>query len=130
VPAQHGPALVEALLHLYQAKAEALHQRANDLIRGDGSAEALRRTRHELYALDQAIERFGWDPAMSERPAEVTAGRAVMGEAIRVAIDDAGERLSELCTSLLRGEGSLTELRSQFEALGGLLELLREAQGE
>jgi hypothetical protein len=121
---------VEALLHLYQAKAEALHQRANDLIRGDGSPEALLRTRNELRALDRAIEPFGWNPAASERPAEVTAGRAVMGEAIRVAIDDAGERLSELCTSLLRGEGSLTELRSQFEALGGLLELLREAQGE
>jgi hypothetical protein len=130
VPADHGPALVEALLHLYQAKAEALHQRTNDLIRGEGSTELLLRTRNELYALDQAIERFGWDPGASVGPAEVTADRAVMDEAIRVAIDDAGERISVLCTSLLRGEGSLPEVRSQLEALASLLELLRETGGD
>jgi hypothetical protein len=55
---------------------------------------------------------------------EVTGGRAVLRQATLVAIDDAGERLSGLCTSLLRGEASAAEVRAELEALRGLLDLL------
>jgi hypothetical protein len=60
----------------------------------------------------------------------VTASRAVMEEAIRVAIDDAGERISELCTALLRGEAAPAALSAQLETLRGLLGLLLETEGE
>jgi hypothetical protein len=55
---------------------------------------------------------------------EVTGGRAVLHQATLVAIDDAGERLSGLCTALLRGEASAADVRDQLEALRGLLDLL------
>jgi hypothetical protein len=55
---------------------------------------------------------------------ELTAGRAALREATLVAIDDAGERLSGLCTALLRGEASPPEVSAQLEELRGLLELL------
>ena len=83
--ADHAAALAEALLHLQEAKAEAV---------------------------------------------ELTAAREVLQEAITVAMDDAGERLSTLCTALLRGHGSIAEVSSQLEALRGLVELLREVTGE
>jgi hypothetical protein len=55
---------------------------------------------------------------------ELTGSRAVLHEATVVAVDDAGERLSGLCTALLRGEASPAEVREQLEALRGLLDLL------
>jgi hypothetical protein len=129
VSAEHAGALVEALLHLYQAKAESLHERANDLIRGEGSADGLLHTREELRSLDQAISQLGWDPGSPNRPVDVTAARDVLREAIMVAIDDAGEQVSGRCTALLRGEGSAKEVAAQIETLRGLLELLHQAEG-
>jgi hypothetical protein len=48
----------------------------------------------------------------------------VLREATLVAIDDAGERLSRLCTSLLRGEATAGDVRAELDALQGLLDLL------
>jgi hypothetical protein len=125
VPADHAAGLVDALLHLYQAKAETLQQRTNELIRGEGSADRLVEARDELRSLEQAIEELGWDPASRDRTVEVTAERAVMREATLGAIDEAGERLSADCTALLRGEGTLAAVERRLEGLQGLLELLR-----
>jgi hypothetical protein len=121
-------AVVEALLHLYQAQAESVGRRANDLIQGEGSADALLRSREELRDLDEPLEQLGWDFRASDGPGEVTAARAVLREATMVAIDDAGERLSGSCTDLLRGEVSLEEVSGRVEALRGLLELLGETR--
>jgi hypothetical protein len=52
----------------------------------------------------------------------------VLREAILAATDDAGERLSSLCTALVRGEASAADLRAQLQALEGLLELLRQTE--
>jgi hypothetical protein len=57
---------------------------------------------------------------------EVTAPRPLLREATLVAIDEAGERLSRLCTSLLRGQGSRAEALAHVEFVRGLLELLGE----
>jgi hypothetical protein len=57
---------------------------------------------------------------------EVTGASTVLREATLVAIDEAGERLSRLCTALLRGEGSRAEAISQATAVRGLLDLLGE----
>ncbi|HEV2875241.1 MAG TPA: hypothetical protein VGW14_08835 [Thermoleophilaceae bacterium] len=57
---------------------------------------------------------------------EVTGAHAVLREATLVAIDEAGERLSRLCTALLRGEGSRADAIAQATAVRGLLDLLGE----
>jgi hypothetical protein len=130
VPAEHVPGLVEALLHLFQAKAETLQHRTNDLIRGEGGADAVGRARDELRSLDHAIEQLGWDPGADGRPGQVTARRAVLRDAILAATDDAAEHLSALCSALVRGEGSVADIREQLRALGGLLELLGATEGD
>jgi hypothetical protein len=128
VPADQAAGVVDALLHLYQANAESLHQRANNLIRGEASPEALQGARDELRALEDAIDQLGWDRRTPEGPAEVTAERAVLRQAVLAAIDQAGDQLSERCTALLRGEGSTGAIGTQIERLQGLMELLREAE--
>ena len=59
------------------------------------------------------------------RPPTLTAPRAVIREAVLVAIDETGEAVSAASTSLLRGrEASAEELRESVAELGGLLDLL------
>jgi hypothetical protein len=123
------PAVVEALLHLYQAKAESLQRRAADLIQGEASAAALLETRQELQEFDRALEQLGWGARATDAPVEVTAARKVLREAAMVAIDDAGERLSSACTDLLHGEASLAEVDGQIDSMRSLLELLGQTDG-
>jgi hypothetical protein len=59
------------------------------------------------------------------RPPTLTAPRAVIREAVLVAIEETGEAVSAASTSLLRGrEASADELRETVAELGDLLELL------
>jgi hypothetical protein len=129
ISADQAAGLVDALLHLYQAKAESLQQTTNDLIRRDGSSEAVLRARDELRAIDQAIDQLGWDPGRPKRAVEITAERGPLREAVAAAIDEAGTQLSARCTELLRGEGSAAAIDTGIEELRALLTLLRNAEG-
>ncbi|MBA3262543.1 MAG: hypothetical protein H0T69_08770 [Thermoleophilaceae bacterium] len=55
---------------------------------------------------------------------EVTARRDLLSEVVTVAIDEAGNKVSECSTRLLRGEGSADELRARLAELDELLDLL------
>jgi hypothetical protein len=81
-------------------------------------------------ALDEALLHMRRADAVQQRPVpdegvvEVTGASIVLREATLVAIDEAGERLSRLCTALLRGEGSRPEAIAQAKAVCGLLDLM------
>jgi len=55
------------------------------------------------------------------------APRDVLHELLTVAIDEAGERVSRAATRLVRGEGSVRELRGEVGRLTELLALLEGA---
>jgi hypothetical protein len=86
----------------------------------------------QAAALDEALLHMHRADAVRQRPVpgeglvEVTGASAVLREATLVAIDEAGERLSRLCTALLRGEGSRAEAIAQATAVRALLDLLGE----
>jgi hypothetical protein len=87
----------------------------------------LRVSTHQADALADALTHLRAAKAEVVRQGdavEVTSERAVLREATLVAIDDAGERLSRLCTSLLRGEATAEDVRAELDALRGLLDLL------
>lgn len=73
--------------------------------------------------------------ALASRPELETLSAALEGgllvapcdvaqELLRVAIDEAGERVAAESTRLLRGEGSVAELRACMTRLDGLLDVL------
>jgi hypothetical protein len=86
----------------------------------------------QAAALGEALLHMHRADAVRQRPVpgedvvEVTATPAVLREATLVAIDEAGERLSRLCTALLRGEGSPAKAIAQANAVRGLLDLLED----
>ena len=87
----------------------------------------LRVSTHQADALADALTHLRSAKAEVVRrgdTVEVTTERAVLREATLVAIDDAGERLSRLCTSLLRQETTAADVRAELDALRGLLDLL------
>jgi hypothetical protein len=55
---------------------------------------------------------------------ELTGPRTVLRELLAVAIDEAAEALGGDCTRLLRGAGSVDEVRAGVAELSGLLDLL------
>ncbi|MEA2333462.1 MAG: hypothetical protein QOH58_3600 [Thermoleophilaceae bacterium] len=57
-------------------------------------------------------------------PVRLTAPGNLLRELLLVAVDEAGEALSGLCTALLRGDGSAAAVRAGVADLSGLLDLL------
>ena len=86
----------------------------------------------QAAALGEALLHMHRADAVRQRPVsgggvvEVTGSPAVLREATLVAIDEAAEGLSRLCTALLRGEGSRADAIAQATAVRGLLDLLWE----
>ena len=86
----------------------------------------------QAAALGEALLHMRRADAVRQRPVpgedvvEVTGIPAVIREATLVAIEEAAERLSRLCTALLRGEGSRADAIAQATAVRGLLGLLGE----
>jgi hypothetical protein len=86
----------------------------------------------QAAALGEALLHMHQADAVRQRPVpgedsvELTGARAVLREATLVAIDEAGELLSRLCTALLRGEGSRAEAIAQAGVVAAFLDLLGE----
>jgi hypothetical protein len=86
----------------------------------------------QAAALGEALLHMHRADAVRQRPVpgddvvEVTGASELLREATLVAIDEAGERLSRLCTALLRGEGSRADAIAQATTVRRLLDLLGE----
>jgi hypothetical protein len=85
-------------------------------------AAALSEALLHMHRADSVRQR----PVSGEGVVEVTGTPTELREAALVAIDEAAERLSRLCTALLRGEGSGAEAIAQATAVRDLLDLLGE----
>ena len=55
---------------------------------------------------------------------DFTAPRDALRELLAVAIDEAGDRVAQASTRLLRGDATTAELRAALDELGALLDLL------
>jgi hypothetical protein len=55
---------------------------------------------------------------------ELRASRDTLGELLATAIDEAGERIGNESSRLLRGHATAAELRTRLDELGALLDLL------
>ena len=62
-----------------------------------------------------------------EPPHELTGPRALVRELLAVALDEAGERIGDASTRLLRGEDAAAELRALLSEASGLLALLEQS---
>ena len=88
----------------------------------DSRAPGPERLQAKLVSLDRLI-----DDLAGESPAEaidLTGPGELLYEATLVAIDEAGDRISESCTDLLRREEKIDTVREEVKVLDALLDLL------
>jgi hypothetical protein len=82
-------------------------------------------------ASDPSFDRLADDLRSGRRASTsivVSAPRTELREVLHVALDEAGEMLAGACTALLRGRGSLEEVRSRLAELLGLVDLLERIE--
>jgi hypothetical protein len=90
-------------------------------------ADALEHLR-EVASGDRAAALDGLADALAgETPRDLTGPPEVIRELLAVALDEAGERVSDASTRLLRGEDTTAELRSSLSEASALLELLERS---
>jgi hypothetical protein len=97
VPAQLVTAVLEALITLYEVKAEALSFAANDYLNDPPTLPTLRARQRELADVEEMIGRIGWEARERLGAAEVAGPAALVCEALLGALVDAAEDLPEAC---------------------------------
>ncbi len=80
-------------------------------------------------ALDHLESTASVEWGEAEGAVRITAPAALLRQASLVAIDEAGERVSARCTSLLRGTGNAESVLAETADLDGLMRLLKLVGG-
>ena len=125
VRAEHAPAVTEALLSLYGARADALAEAA-----GRTDAARLQEARAALMDADAALDAFGWNRGPRLDAAELEGPPALVGEVLGIAAADAAELLDGSLEAYGRGEASLAGLAEARARLDAVLELFAAHERE
>jgi hypothetical protein len=120
VPAGLRRPIRETVMLLYEMSAESLH-----LSLKHGAAEEARQHHARLNELEDLIRQLEGE----ERPAEVSAPRDLLHDALYGALIDAGERLAETSNRAWRGELPLERIQEAAEEVLAVDSLLRELEG-
>src|SRR4051794_20707 len=125
VRAEDAPAVLEALLSLYGARADALAEAA-----GRTDAARLQEARAALMDADAALDAFGWARGERLDPAELDGPPQLVGEVLATAVADAAETFERALESYGRGEETLPGLAGTQAQLAALLELFAAHERE
>ena len=118
VRAEDAPAVLEALLSLYGARADALAEAA-----GRTDAARLQEARAALMDADAALDVFGWQRGERLDAAELSGPPQLVGEVLGIAAADAAESLEQALEAYARAEDTLAGLgraHARLEAMLGL----------
>jgi hypothetical protein len=125
VRAEHAPAVLEALLSLYGARADALAEAA-----GRTDAARLQDARTALMDADAALDTFGWARGPRLEAAELDGPAQLVGEVLATAVGDAAESLERALESYGRGDETLAGVTDAQATLAALLELFAAHERE
>ena len=118
VAADEAPAVLEALLSVYGARADALAELA-----GRTEPERLQEARAALLDADGALETFGWSRGARLGPADLTGSSQLVGEVLAAAVGDAAERFDGALEAYAQGHAGLDDLEQAHARLTALLAL-------
>lgn len=125
VGADHAPAVLEALLNLYGARADALAEAA-----GRTDAARLQDARRALMDADGALDAFGWARGPRLDTAELEGPADLVGEVLGTAVADATEQLERTLEEYGRGAATLAGVMAAVAQLNALLGLFAAHERE
>jgi hypothetical protein len=125
VRAEDAPAVLEALLSLYGARADALAEAA-----GRTDAARLQEARDSLMDADATLDAFGWARGPRLDPAELDGPAPLVGEVLGIAAADATESLDQALEAYGRAEATLAAVAEAHARVAALLELFAAHERE
>jgi hypothetical protein len=118
VAAEQAPEVLDALLSLYGARADALAEAA-----GRTDEARLRDARSALMDADAALDTFGWERGARLEAAELTGSARLVGEVLAAAVTDAAESFDSTLDAYAGGRAGLPEVEAAHGRLSALLAL-------
>ena len=118
VAAEHATAVLEALLSLYGARADALAEAA-----GRTDQARLQEARAAFLDADAALDLFGWTRGPRLETAELTGSPRLVGEVLAAAVTDAAEQFEAALDDYAGARAALADVESAHGRLGALLAL-------
>jgi hypothetical protein len=124
VPGAYVSLVIETLLGLYGAHAEALGAALPEYLQGTFALHELKDLRRELHAIEDALVGLGW-PCGREQPAPlVLAGaESLVREVVRNSLSEAADLVGDVARAYEAGREELDALRRSVEALPALFAL-------
>jgi hypothetical protein len=124
VPGAHAALVIETLLGLYGAHAEALGAALPEYLQGVFALHELEDLRREVHAIEDALAGLGW-PCGREQPVPlVLAGaESLVREVVRNCLSEAADLLGDVARAYEAGREELDALRRAVEAVPALFAL-------
>jgi hypothetical protein len=121
VPPDQGDAVLDTLLTLYQAKAEALRLATLAYLDERESAAAVLDQRQELLDIDALLELVGWRFGPRSTAVELVGAPALVREVVHGTLAAAADAFARSIDRYERGEIELDALTGEARAIAALL---------
>jgi hypothetical protein len=123
VPAEHAPAVHEALLSVYGRAAAALADAA-----GHRDPERLHDARSALLDADASLAGYGWAPGARLDPPQLAGAGLFVHDVLGAAVEDAAGSFGLRLQEYGRGEVGLDALAAALAALAGLFDVFARVE--
>lgn len=120
LPPEQGDAVLDTLLTLYQALAEALQIDTLAYLDDRRSLDPVLEHRDELAEIEALIDLIGWGFGTRPAPFELTGSPALVRETVYATLVDAAERFAQDIDRYEHGEIELEQLQAQASACAAL----------
>jgi hypothetical protein len=112
-----APSVIEALLTVYAAQADALHHATNSHLSGTRPLEEVDHARRALWETEAALDGVGWGAAPPIGPVELSGSAQLIHDTITATVIAAADQLAECCREYTRARADLARVREAFELL-------------
>ena len=129
IPGDHVEGVMETVLGLYGARAEALGAIALGFLDGSDEQVELEHARGELRAIDDALADLGWPRAEGGDPVELVGPRRLLREVMRAALLDAANGVVEAVSRYEAATEELPAVRLAVDAVPALFGLFASFEG-
>jgi len=120
MPPEQGDAVLDTLLTLYQALAEALQITTLTYLDDQRSLGPVLEHRDDLAEVEALIELIGWSFGARPAPFELTGSPALVRETVYATLLDATERFAQDIERYENGEIELEQLQAQASACAAM----------
>jgi hypothetical protein len=112
--------IVEALLTIYSAQADALRHATDGHLASAVTFDDVDHARRQLWAVEAALDGLGWTAGERPHAAELSGSPQLIHETLTSAVIAAAEHLAETCREYTRARADLGAVGEAYSRLAAL----------